>query len=82
MRVLLTFTGADTAPQGTVLFSTATEGMQDEVFDYLKTNRLPCLPESSQVRSVQEFAFDHDAPSHLSVLRALPAGKRPGARGG
>lgn len=76
--MLLTFERADAAPRAKVLANTATEAMQDEAFDHIKTYRLPCLPAGARVESVQEFVFDRDASSQVSILRALPSARNPG----
>lgn len=73
VRVLLTFERAEAAPRVQVLANSATEAMQDEVFDYLKTYRLPCLQAGAHaVISVQEFVFDRDATVQVSVVRSVP----------
>lgn len=62
MRLLLKFSQADAKPAVEVLFNSAREDMQDEVFDYVARYRLPCLqPEDGVVSAVQEFSFqNHD----------------------
>ncbi|MFG6467490.1 hypothetical protein [Roseateles sp. BYS87W] len=75
MRVKLSFTRPDAAPQVEVLFNSAREDMQDEAMDYLRRYRLPCLtPADGTVTAVQEFSFsntDRDATP-------LPAERAPG----
>lgn len=65
MRVVLSFTKPDAAPQVEVLFNSAREDMQDEAHRYLRHYRLPCLtPQDGVVKAVQEFSFsatDRDA---------------------
>jgi hypothetical protein len=62
MRVLLKFSKPDTEPAFEVLFNSAREDMQDQVFDYVSRLRLPCLlPEDGVVTAVQDFSFkNHD----------------------
>lgn len=70
VRVKLLFERPDTAPRVEVLANTADESMQDEVFDYLKGYRLPCLPAgAAPFAAVQEFMFAGDAPVRISAAR-------------
>lgn len=58
MRVLLTFSKPDVAPEVQVLVNTAREDMQDEMHRYVRQYRLPCLsPQDGPVQAVQEFSF-------------------------
>ncbi|WP_457350705.1 hypothetical protein [Roseateles sp. P5_D6] len=70
VRVKLLFERPDAAPRVEVLANTADESMQDEVFDYLKGHRLPCLPAgAAPLAAVQEFVFAGDAPVRISAAR-------------
>lgn len=75
VRLRLSFERADAPPRAQVLANTGTEEMQDEVFQYISTYRLPCLPAGAPpVHSVQEFVFDRDGPVQVSVARRLSDG--------
>lgn len=72
MRVQLKFSKPDEAPAVEVLFNSAREDMQDQVFDYLRAYRLPCLtPQDGTVSAVQEFNFSN------SDLDATPLPPEP-----
>jgi hypothetical protein len=58
LRVRLQFERPDAEPKVEVLANTAREDMQDRVFRYLSSYRLPCLqPQDGVVAAVQEFNF-------------------------
>ncbi|MEO3690251.1 hypothetical protein [Roseateles paludis] len=58
MRVLLKFSAPDKGPSVEVLYNSARQDMQDEVYSYLSKLRLPCLQASDGVVvAVQEFRF-------------------------
>lgn len=60
MRVLLKFKQPDASPEIEVLFNSAREDMQDEVYRYLRGYRLPCLTSADgTVSAVQEFSFSN-----------------------
>lgn len=65
MRLLLSFSSPDAAPDVQVLFNSAREDMQDAVNRYVRRYRLPCLTaQDGVVKAVQEFSFtntDRDA---------------------
>ena len=70
LRVKLVFTQPGEAPAVEVLANTASELKQDEVLDYLRSYRLPCMkPEFGPVSAVQEFVFDAFASPEGKPLR-------------
>ena len=64
-RVQLTFTGANDAPDEKFLFVSGTSEMQNQVEDYLRKFRLPCLRAGSTATVVQEVEFKGLAPDSL-----------------
>lgn len=61
MRVLMKFSKPDAKPVVEVLFNSAREDMQDQVFEYVARYRLPCLtPEDGVVTAVQDFSFQNN----------------------
>lgn len=76
MRVRLQFVHPDAAPKVEVLANTARQDMQDLVFDFLRSYRLPCLTAADgQVAVVQEFHFSN------SVLDSTPIADPAGHSG-
>ncbi|MEO6279404.1 hypothetical protein [Roseateles sp.] len=70
VRVKLVFESAVAAPRVEMLANTADEPMQDQVFDYLKGYRMPCLPlDGAPLAVVQEFVFAGDAPVRISAAQ-------------
>jgi len=58
VRLSLSFTAPDRAPEVTVLFRAATEAMMDEVRGFVRGYRLPCFQAgTTPVVAVQEFQF-------------------------
>ncbi|MDI4634872.1 hypothetical protein J7U46_17555 [Pelomonas sp. V22] len=72
LRVQLKFVAPDKPPLVEPLANTASESMQDVVYDYLRSYRLPCMaPGQEPVVAVQEFRFDRD-PGSLHALEQRP----------
>lgn len=75
LRVRLVFKQPDSEPVVEILANTAHEKMQDEVMDYLRSYRLPCMKaEFGPVSAVQEFIFDALASPEGKPLRLTEFG--------
>ena len=78
MRLLLKFSKPDAKPVVEVLFNSAREDMQDQVFDYVSRYRLPCLlPEDGVVTAVQDFTFQNNDRDPTPMPVEAGAGDRP-----
>lgn len=80
LRVKLGFAAPDLAPKVEILANTASEAMQDEALDYVRSYRLPCMkPEHGQIEAVQEFLFDALGTPEGKPLRLADSVEAPKA---